>query len=205
MARIPACARQSGSAALEALEQLKLRDAPVAFFLVDQRMPLMTGVEFSRESSRAEYPDAKRALLTAYADTEAAIRAINQIKLDYYLMKPWDPPDQNLYPVLDELLSDWQASFRPSFEGARVLGHRWAPLTHQIKDFMARNRIPYHWSDLETDERVHSASFSLSTCRHPNFQPCSSLTAPTLPNPPTSRSPKRLAASCMLLSRSTTS
>jgi thioredoxin reductase (NADPH) len=142
---------ESGSAALEVLEKLKLRDAAVALFLVDQRMPLMTGVEFL-EKALEQYPDAKRALLTAYADTEAAIRAINQIKLDYYLMKPWDPPDQNLYPVLDELLSDWQASFRPSFEGVRVLGHRWAPLTHQIKDFMARNQIPYHWSDLETDE-----------------------------------------------------
>jgi thioredoxin reductase (NADPH) len=142
---------ESGSAALDVLEKLKLRDAAVALFLVDQRMPVMTGVEFL-EKALEQYPDAKRALLTAYADTEAAIRAINQVKLDYYLMKPWDPPDQNLYPVLDELLSDWQASFRPSFEGVRVLGHRWAPLTHQIKDFMARNQIPYHWSDLETDE-----------------------------------------------------
>lgn len=152
---------ESGNAALEVLEKLKLRDASVALFLVDQRMPFMTGVEFL-EKALEQYPDAKRALLTAYADTEAAIRAINQIKLDYYLMKPWDPPDQNLYPVLDELLSDWQASFRPSFEGVRVLGHRWAPLTHQIKDFMARNQIPYHWSDLESDEESQRLVQSLN-------------------------------------------
>jgi len=135
---------ESGSAALDALKQLKLRESVVALFLVDQRMPVMTGVEFLEQAIEL-YPDAKRALLTAYADTEAAIRAINQVKLDYYLMKPWDPPDQNLYPVLDELLDDWQASFRPTFEGLRVLGHRWSPLTHQVKDYMARNLIPYHW------------------------------------------------------------
>jgi thioredoxin reductase (NADPH) len=152
---------ESGKAALEAVKQLKLRDAPVALFLADQRMPQMTGVEFLSRAVE-EYPDAKRALLTAYADTEAAIRAINEIKLDYYLMKPWDPPDQNLYPVLDELLDDWQASFRPQFEGVRVLGHRWSPLTHQIKDFMARNQIPFHWSDLESDEESQKLVQSLN-------------------------------------------
>ncbi len=146
-----------GGAALDVLKQLKLRDSTVALFLVDQRMPVMSGVEFLAQALE-QYPDAKRALLTAYADTEAAIRAINEIKLDYYLMKPWDPPDQNLYPVLDELLDDWQASFLPAFEGLRVLGHRWAPLTHQIKDFLARNQIPYHWSDLETDEEFAEVS-----------------------------------------------
>lgn len=151
----------SGAAALEAVKQLKLRNATVALFLADQRMPEMTGVEFLAQALE-QFPDAKRALLTAYADTEAAIRAINQIKLDYYLMKPWDPPDQHLYPVLDDLLDDWQASFRPDFEGLRVLGHRWAPLTHQIKDYLARNQIPYHWSDLETDEESQRLVQSLS-------------------------------------------
>jgi thioredoxin reductase (NADPH) len=173
---------ESGAAALEAVRQLKLRDAPVALFLADQRMPEMTGVEFLSQALE-EYPDAKRALLTAYADTEAAIRAINQIKLDYYLMKPWDPPDQNLYPVLDELLDDWQASFRPQFEGLRVLGHRWAPLTHQIKDYLARNQIPYHWSDLETDEESQRLveSLNLQTSQLPAvlFPDGSYLTQPT--------------------------
>jgi thioredoxin reductase (NADPH) len=152
---------ESGGAALDALNQLKLRDATVALFLADQRMPVMSGVEFLEQAIEL-YPDAKRALLTAYADTEAAIRAINQVKLDYYFMKPWDPPDQNLYPVVDELLDDWQASFHPTFEGLRVLGHRWSPLTHQIKDYLARNQLPYHWSDLETDEEAQRLAQSLN-------------------------------------------
>jgi len=173
---------ESGSAALDALKQLKLRESVVALFLVDQRMPVMTGVEFLEQAIEL-YPDAKRALLTAYADTEAAIRAINQVKLDYYLMKPWDPPDQNLYPVLDELLDDWQASFRPTFEGLRVLGHRWSPLTHQVKDYMARNLIPYHWSDLETDEESQRLvqSLNLEAAQLPAvlFPDGSYLTQPT--------------------------
>jgi thioredoxin reductase (NADPH) len=146
----------SGREALDALKQLKLREDPVALFLVDQRMPYMTGVEFLSEAVQL-YPDAKRALLTAYADTEAAIRAINEIKLDFYLMKPWDPPEESLYPVVDDLLSDWQASFQPSFEGIRLIGHRWSPLTHQIKDFLSRNQIPYHWLDIELESQASEA------------------------------------------------
>jgi len=173
---------ESGGAALDVLKQLKLRDSTVALFLVDQRMPVMTGVEFLQQALE-QYPDAKRALLTAYADTEAAIRAINEIKLDYYLMKPWDPPDQNLYPVLDELLDDWKASFLPTFEGLRVLGHRWSPLTHQIKDFLARNQIPYHWSDLETDQEsqrlVQSLNLQASQLPAVLFPDGSYLTQPT--------------------------
>ena len=90
-------------------------------------------------------------LLTAYADTEAAIKAINEIRLDYYLMKPWDPPEERLYPVLDDLLGDWQAGFRPPFEGIRVIGHRWSPEAHDVRDFLARNQVPYRWLDVETD------------------------------------------------------
>src|SRR5213595_326259 len=120
----------SGSAALDALKQLKLRDSTVALFVVDQRMPQMTGVEFLAEAIKI-YPDAKRALLTAYADTEAAIRAINEVRLDYYLMKPWDPPDRQLYPVLDDLLDDWLASYRPAFQGVRLVGHRWSAEAHR--------------------------------------------------------------------------
>jgi thioredoxin reductase (NADPH) len=140
----------SGREALDALNQLKLRDAPVALLLVDQRMPGMTGVEFLDEALKL-YPTAKRALLTAYADTEAAIRAINQLKLDYYLMKPWDPPDQYLYPVVDDLLEDWRAGYEPPVQGIRVIGHRWSPLSHQVKDFLARNQVSYRWLDIESD------------------------------------------------------
>ena len=116
----------SGSAALEALKQLKLRNEPVALFLVDHRMPQMTGIEFLAQTLE-RHGDSKRVLLTAYADTDAAIRAINEIRLHHYLLKPWDPPEQNLYPVLDDLLEDWRSAFRPPFEGLRVMGSRWSP------------------------------------------------------------------------------
>lgn len=139
---------ESGASALEALEQLKLRNQPVALFLADQRMPQMSGVEFL-EQALSMFPDAKRALLTAYADTDAAIRAINTTRIDYYLMKPWDPPQERLYPVLNDLLDDWQATFHPPFEGIRVIGNRWSPRSHQAKDFLARNQIPYQWMDIE--------------------------------------------------------
>src|SRR5687768_14728356 len=144
---------ESGAVALDTLRQLKVRDTPVALFLVDQRMPQMTGVEFLSQAITI-YPDAKRALLTAYADTEAAIRAINDIRLDFYLMKPWDPPDEKLYPVVDDLLLDWRANFLPEFEGARIVGHRWSPMTHALRDFLSRNQIPYHWLDLEINEQA---------------------------------------------------
>jgi thioredoxin reductase (NADPH) len=143
----------SGQTALDALQQLKLRNEFVALFLVDQRMPQMNGVEFL-EQALPLYPKAKRALLTAYADTDAAIRAINSTQIDYYLLKPWDPPDERLYPVLDDLLDDWLASFRPPFEGIRVVGNRWSPLSHQVKDFLARNQIPYQWLDIELEKEA---------------------------------------------------
>src|SRR5262245_31361019 len=137
----------SGEAALDALRQLKLRDEPVALMLVDQRMPKMTGVEFI-EQAIALYPETKRALLNDYGDTEAAIDAINKARVDYYLMKPWDPPEENFYPVLNELLDDWTASYRPTFDGIRVLGHRWSPQALEIKSFLAGNHIPYQWFDV---------------------------------------------------------
>src|SRR5215203_4261342 len=143
----------SGESALDTLGKLKLRGDPVALFLVDQRMPRMTGVEFLEEAIEL-FPDAKRVLLTAYADTDAAIRAINEVGLDYYLMKPWDPPEEHLYPVLTDLLDDWQALFPPSFEGIRVVGHRWSAQSHQVKDFLARNLVPYQWLDIEIDEEA---------------------------------------------------
>jgi thioredoxin reductase (NADPH) len=143
----------SGESALNTLGKLKLRGDPVALFLVDQRMPKMTGVEFLEEAI-GRFPDAKRALLTAYSDTEAAIRAINEVGLDYYLQKPWDPPDQNLYPSLDELLADWRADYRPPFEGLRVVGDRWSPESHRTREFLARNRVPYRWMDVEGSEEA---------------------------------------------------
>ena len=143
----------SGVAAIEVVQQLKLRNVPVALFLVDQRMPIMSGVEFL-ERAIAIFPDAKRVLLTAYADTEAAISAINEVALNHYLMKPWDPPEEHLYPVLTDLLDDWQASFAPPFEGIRIIGHQLSPQSHQIKDFLSRNLVPYQWLDVEIDEEA---------------------------------------------------
>jgi thioredoxin reductase (NADPH) len=140
----------SGTAALDALKQLTLRNEAVALFLVDQRMPQMSGVEFI-EQAIVLYPEAKRVLLTAYADTNAAIRAINSANIDYYLMKPWEPPEERLYPVLNDLLDDWQANFRSPFEGIRVIGDRWSPYSHQVKDFLARNQVPYQWLDIEQE------------------------------------------------------
>ena len=141
----------SGASALEAVRQLKLRNEPVALFLVDQRMPRMSGVEFL-EKAIVLYPDAKRALLTAYADTDAAIRAINSVQIDHYLMKPWDPPEERLYGVVDDLLDDWQASYHPVFEGVRVIGHRWSPRSSEIRDFLGRNFVPHQWMNVEEEE-----------------------------------------------------
>ncbi|HSK99646.1 MAG TPA: FAD-dependent oxidoreductase [Rubrobacteraceae bacterium] len=143
----------SGETALDTLNKLKLRGDPVALFLVDQRMPRMTGVEFL-EKAIEQFPLAKRALLTAYSDTEAAIRAINEVGLDYYLQKPWDPPEENLYPNLDDMLGDWRADYRPPFEGIRVVGDRWSPASHRIRDFLARNRVPHRWLDVEGSEEA---------------------------------------------------
>ena len=143
----------SGPTALEALRQLELRGETVALFLIDQRMPRMSGVEFL-EQAITYYPNAKRVLLTAYADTDAAIRAINTVKLDHYLLKPWDPPEEQLYPVINDLLEDWQASYRPPFEGIRVVGHRWSSLSHNLRDYLARNQIPFHWLDVETQDEA---------------------------------------------------
>ena len=134
--------------ALDVLKQLKVRNDSVALILADQRMPHMDGVGFLQEAMRI-FPDAKRALLTAYADTNAAIGAINQASINYFFMKPWDPPSEHLYPQLDDLLGDWQASYRPAFQGIRVLGTRWSPRSYELRDFLARNHVPYQWIDVE--------------------------------------------------------
>lgn len=143
----------SGASALEVVSELQRRGEGVALFLTDQRMPQMSGLQFL-EAAREIYPDAKRVLLTAYADTEVAISSINKLLLDYYLMKPWDPPEENLYPILTDLLEDWQAGAKPSFEGIRVAGALWSPRSHEVKDFFARHQIAYQWLDVEREPQV---------------------------------------------------
>ena len=150
----------SGKAALEALGELEKRDDTVALFVVDQRMPEMTGVEFLAQAIRL-FPDAKRTLLTAYADTDAAIRAINEAKIHHYLLKPWDPPEENLYPVLDDLLEDWQAGYRPPLGGLRVLGERLSPRSYELREFLARHQVPFRWLDVEKADRESEVQSAL--------------------------------------------
>jgi thioredoxin reductase (NADPH) len=138
----------SGSEALAVLTKLALRDQPVALIVADQRMPQMTGIEML-EQARTQAPGAKYLLLTAYADTDVAITAINDIGLDYYLLKPWDPPEERLYPVIDDLLGDWQQAHPDHTSDVRVVGHRWSERSHEIKTFLARNHVPYRWCDIE--------------------------------------------------------
>jgi len=141
----------SGAEALDAVQEISTRGRTVALFLVDQRMPSMSGTEFLLEAQQV-FPEAKRILLTAYADTEAAIQAINEVGLDQYIMKPWTPPDEKLYPILDDALDDWQANAEKPFEGVRVFGTTWSPTTYEIKTFLARNEVPYLFIDVDRDE-----------------------------------------------------
>ncbi|MEO9870050.1 FAD-dependent oxidoreductase [Ekhidna sp.] len=145
-------ATESANEALDFLKDLKNRGEVVALFLSDQRMPDMLGVEFL-EQAKKFYPEAKRILLTAYSDTEAAIKAINAVQLDYYLLKPWNPPEEKLYPILDDQLDAWQSSFFPDFDGIKIVGYQWSPKSHEIKDFLAGNLIPYQWLDIEVNEK----------------------------------------------------
>jgi thioredoxin reductase (NADPH) len=151
----------SGAEALSTTQQLKQRNEPIALFLADQRMPNMTGAEFLAETLPL-YPDAKKVLLTAYADTEVAITSINTIGLDHYLMKPWHPPEEHLYPVLDGLLNDWAATVPLPYDGIRVAGTRWSASCHNAKDFLSRNQIPYQWLDIEKDSEA--AALVDTTC-----------------------------------------
>jgi thioredoxin reductase (NADPH) len=141
----------SGQAALDTLANVKVRQEPVALLVSDQRMPGMAGVEFL-ERARDIYPEARRVLLTAYADNEAAIKAINTARIHYYLNKPWDPPEEKLYPVLSDLLEDWKAGYRPPFEGLRVIGSRWSLKDHNLRSFLSRNYVPYRWLDIADNE-----------------------------------------------------
>jgi len=165
---------ESGAMALEVVQQLTQRGETVALFVVDQRMPQMNGVQFL-EQAASFFPEARKVLLTAYADTEAAISAINKVGLDYYLMKPWDPPEQNLYPVLDDLLNDWKAGAVLPYDGIRVAGVQWSANCHTVKDFLSRNQVPYQWQDIEKDvqarqmvEAVNKGEFHLPVIFFPD-------------------------------------
>src|SRR6188508_593144 len=140
----------SGAEALELLAEVRRRGDQVALLVADQRMPGMAGTEYLVEA-RKLVPDAKRVLLTAYADTEAAIQAINEVDLDYYLLKPWDPPEELLYPVVEDLLTTWEAGATLESGGVRVIGHRFSKDSHDLRDFLARNRVPMRWLDVERD------------------------------------------------------
>lgn len=142
-----------GQEAMETVESLALGDQPLALVLADQRMPMVTGIDVLRRTAEL-HQTAKRVLLTAYADTEVAISGINDVGLDYYITKPWDPPEEKLFPILDDLLDDWQAGYRPTFEGIRIVGSPWSKETHELKDFLARNQIPYRSVDLINDDDV---------------------------------------------------
>lgn len=155
----------SGPDGLEALQRFKQRNDPLALFLVDQRMPKMSGTDFLTKAIEF-YPDARKVLLTAYADTEAAIASINEVGLDHYLMKPWDPPEQNLYPILDDLLADWHATVPVPYDGIRVAGTLWSATSHDIKDFLARNRMPYQWLDIEVDPEALALVEATTEGRH---------------------------------------
>lgn len=154
-------AASSGEEALETVREFKARGTPIALFLVDQRMPGMGGTDFLAEA-RKLYPDARKVLLTAYADTEAAIASINRVGLDHYLVKPWTPPDVRLYPVLDELLSGWTAHVRLPFDGPRVAGSRWSRQCYEVREFLSRNNVPYQWIDIDRDPAMHELASQLS-------------------------------------------
>jgi len=144
---------ESGEQALTLLREATLRGSPIALLLVDQRMPGMEGVELL-EQALTIAPQAKRVLLTAYADTQAAIDAINRVSLDHYLLKPWDPPEEQLYPVLDDLLDAWRVDAPPAADRIQVVGHRWSRESHDARDFLARNQVPYRWLDVARDDEA---------------------------------------------------
>ena len=193
----------SGAQALAVLAELALRLRPVALIATDQRMPGMTGTEMLRQA-RQHAPDAKLLLLTAYADTDVAIKAINDIGLDYYLLKPWDPPAERLYPVIDDLLGDWQRAHPQETGDVRVVDHRWSERGHEIKTFLTRNYVPYRWVDVDQDDGPSAAGTgrgaATTICRS-----CSCRTARSSARRPPATSPERSACARAPSSRSTTS
>jgi thioredoxin reductase (NADPH) len=169
--------------ALESLLQLKNQGDVVALFLADQRMPEMNGVSFLVKALDF-YPEAKRVLLTAYSDTEAAIKAINEVKLDYYLMKPWDPPEEKLFPLINDLLDEWQNGYKPDFKGIRVIGYQFSPKSHDIKEFLAGNLVPYQWMDIEkskeAEQHLEVNNFKLKDLPVVFFEDGTALQSPTI-------------------------
>ena len=157
-------ATESAVEALELLKELKLKNEAVALIISDQRMPEMEGVVFL-EKANAIFPEARQVLLTAYSDIDAAIRAINTVKLDYYLLKPWNPPEEKLYPIVDELLFEWHAHYRPDHEGIKIIGFQWSPKSHQLKEFLSGNLIPFIWMDIETSEEAEKYLSSANVTR----------------------------------------
>ena len=178
-------ASESATEALELLKELKLKSEVVALLISDQRMPEMEGVTFL-QNAKEIYPDAKQVLLTAYSDIEAAIKAINDVKLDYYLLKPWNPPEEKLYPVLDDLLDTWQALYKPDHEGMRIIGFQWSPKSHRLKEFLSGNLVPYLWMDIEKNEEAEkylaSANVSKSMLPLVILKDGSFITDPSLPD-----------------------
>ena len=143
----------SASEAISSLLELKNKGETISLFIADQRMPELDGVSFLIKATEF-YPEAKRVLLTAYSDTDAAIKAINEVHLDYYLMKPWDPPEEKLFPVIDDLLEEWQSNYRPDFKGIKVIGYQFSPKSHVVKEFLAGNLVPYKWLDVERNKEA---------------------------------------------------
>ena len=188
---------ESGSAALETLRELKLSGDEAALLLADHRMPGMTGVDLLEHSIEL-FPDAKRVLLTAYADIDVAIRAINTVGLDYYLLKPWDPPEEKLYPVLDDLLDDWLVHYEPPFEGVRVIGHRWSARSHDVKDLLAGNHVPFRWLDVESDAEAQELLTASGTPATPERLPVVVTASGSVLEAPTNA---ELAAQIGLLTR----
>ena len=177
-------ATDSATEAIELIKELKLKNETVALFISDQRMPEMEGVAFL-EKVKEIYPEAKLVLLTAYSDIEAAIRAINNIRLDYYLLKPWNPPEEKLYPVVNDLLDEWQAFYKPDHEGIRIIGYQWSPKSHRLKEFLSGNLIPFFWMDIENNEDAEqyllSAGVSKTELPLVILKDGSFLTDPSLP------------------------
>lgn len=157
-------ATDSASEALELIKELKLKNEAVALFISDQRMPEMEGVTFLEKANEI-FPDTKKILLTAYSDIEAAIKAINKVKLDYYLLKPWHPPEEKLFPVVNDLLDDWHAFYKPDHEAIRIIGFQWSPKSHALKEFLSGNLIPYLWMDIENNEDAEKYLISASASK----------------------------------------
>jgi thioredoxin reductase (NADPH) len=175
---------ESAKEALELLGELKLKNESVALIISDQRMPEMEGVEFLEHANKI-FDDCKKVLLTAYSDIDAAIRAINTVRLDYYLLKPWNPPEEKLYPVLNELLDDWHASYKPDHEGIRIIGFQWSPKSHKLKEFLSGNLVPFLWLDAESnqdaEQYITSSGISKSDLPLVVLKDGAFLTDPSLP------------------------